>query len=173
MNRTVLRMCPNPESGRMEGVKILVDSAFGYAVAGLASGLYYRELTKAQDFDGPTQLSTVHTHFLVLGVLFLLIVAVFERLFVLSASPLHRWFTVTFHAGLILTVSMQLVHGTMQVFGKEGSAAISGIAGIGHVLLTVAFVVFFLALRSAVVRAPEHRDFREIASTSTNVEEVA
>ncbi len=157
----------------MEGVKILVNSAFGYAVAGLASGLYYRELTKAQDFDGPTLLSTVHTHFLVLGVLFLLIVAVFERLLVLSASPLHRWFTVTFHAGLILTVSMQLVHGTMQVFGKEGSAAISGIAGIGHVLLTVAFVVFFLALRSAVVRAPEHRDFREIASTSTNVEEVA
>src|SRR5690606_13769881 len=114
MDLTVLRMCPNPEYGRMEGVKILVNSAFGYAVAGLASGLYYRELTKAQDFDGPTQLSIVHTHFLVLGVLFLLIVAIFERLLVLSASPLYRWFTVTFHAGLILTVAMQLVHGTMQ-----------------------------------------------------------
>lgn len=166
-------MCQSAYSGRIEGVKILVNSAFGYAVAGLASGLYYRELTKAQDFDGPTQLSIVHTHFLVLGVLFLLIVAVFERLFALSTSPLYRWFTVTFHAGLLLTVAMQLVHGTMQVFDREASAAISGIAGIGHVLLTVAFVVFFLALRSAVARAPEHRDRRETASASTNVEEVA
>ncbi|WP_129978037.1 DUF2871 domain-containing protein [Rhodococcus gordoniae] len=157
----------------MEGMKILVNSAFGYAVAGLASGLYYRELTKAQDFDGPTQLSIVHTHFLVLGVLFLLIVAIFERLLVLSDSPLYRWFTVTFHAGLILTVAMQLVHGTMQVFGKDASAAISGIAGIGHVLLTVAFVVFFLALRSAVARTPQHRDVHQIADTSTNAEEVA
>ena len=154
-------------------MKILVNSSFGYAVAGLASGLYYRELTKAQDFDGPTQLSIVHTHFLVLGVLFLLIVAIFERLLVLSDSPLYRWFTVTFHAGLILTVAMQLVHGTMQVFGKDASAAISGIAWIGHVLLTVAFVVFFLALRSAVARTPQHRDVHQIADTSTNAEEVA
>ncbi|WP_305094121.1 DUF2871 domain-containing protein [Prescottella sp. R16] len=157
----------------MEGVKILVNSAFGYAVAGLASGLYYRELTKAQDFDGPTQLSVVHTHFLVLGVLFLLIVAIFERLFVLSANPLYRWFSVTFHAGLILTVSMQLVHGTMQVFGKEASAAISGIAGIGHVLLTVAFVVFFLTLRSAVARDPEHARSFEKESVPTSPEGAA
>lgn len=154
-------------------MKILVNYAFGYAVAGLASGLYYRELTKAQDFDGPTQMSVVHTHLLVLGVLFLLIVAIFERLFTLSSTSLYRWFTVTFHAGLILTVAMQLVHGTMQVLGNEASAAISGIAGIGHVLLTVAFVVFFLALRSAVARTQEHRDSREIVGASTNVEELA
>ena len=154
----------------MEGVKTLVNIAFGYAVAGLESGLYYRELTKAQDFDGPTQLSIVHTHFLVLGVLFLLIVAIFERLLALSASPLYRWFTVTFNIGLILTVAMQLVHGTMQVVGKDESAAISGIAGIGHVLLTVAFVIFFLTLRAAVARAPESRDRRAVDSASTDVE---
>lgn len=157
----------------MKGVKILVNSAFGYAVAGLASGLYYRELTKAQDFDGPTQLSIVHTHLLVLGVLFLLIVAIFERLFVLSASPLYRWFTVTFHAGLLLTVAMQLVHGTMQVFDKDASAAISGIAGIGHVLLTVAFVVFFLALRTAVASEPGRISASENVSAPKNVEEIA
>lgn len=154
----------------MEGVKTLVNIAFGYAVAGLASGLYYRELTKAHDFDGPTQLSIVHTHFLVLGVLFLLIVAIFERLLVLSASPLYRWFTATFHTGLILTVAMQLVHGTMQVVDKDASAAISGIAGIGHVLLTVAFVIFFLTLRTAVARAPENRDRPAITNAATTAE---
>lgn len=157
----------------MAGVKTLVNSAFGYAVAGLASGLYYRELTKAQDFDGSTQLSIVHTHLLVLGVLFLLIVVVCERLFTLSAGPLYRWFTVTFHTGLILTVSMQLVHGTMQVFGKEASAAISGTAGIGHTLLTVAFVVFFLALRTAVAGESGRADNSEKASTPRNMEGIA
>ncbi|WP_050815369.1 DUF2871 domain-containing protein [Dietzia alimentaria] len=154
----------------MEGVKTLVNIAFGYAVAGLASGLYYRELTKAQDFDGPTQLSIVHTHFLVLGVLFLLIVAIFERLLVLSTSPLYRWFTATFHTGLILTVAMQLVHGTMQVVDQDASAAISGIAGIGHVLLTVAFVIFFLTLRTAVARAPEIRGGPAMDSAATTSE---
>lgn len=154
----------------MEGVKTLVNIAFGYAVAGLASGLYYRELTKAQDFDGPTQLSIVHTHFLVLGVLFLLIVAIFERLLELSTSPLYRWFTATFHTGLILTVAMQLVHGTMQVVDQDASAAISGIAGIGHVLLTVAFVIFFLTLRTAVARAPEIRGGPAMDSAATTAE---
>ncbi len=166
-------MCRGQNSCGMKGVKILVNSAFGYAVAGLASGLYYRELTKAQDFDGPTQLSIVHTHLLVLGVLFLLIVAIFERLFVLSTSPLYRWFTVTFHAGLLLTVAMQLVHGTMQVFDKDASAAISGIAGIGHVLLTVAFVVFFLALRTAVASEPGRTSASENVSAPKNAEEIA
>lgn len=132
-------------------VKTLVNAAFGYAILGLLSGLYYRELTKAHDFDGRTQLATVHTHLLVLGVIFLLVVVALEKLFTLSASPLYRWFTTTFHAGLILTVSMLTVHGTMQVLGKGDSPAISGIAGIGHILLTVAFVLFFLALRSVVV----------------------
>ena len=134
-------------------MKTLVNVAFGYAILGLLSGVYYRELTKAHEFDGRTQLATVHTHLLVLGVLFVLIVLALEKLFTLSASPLYRWFTGTFHAGLILTASMLTVHGTMQVLGKGDSPAISGIAGIGHILITVAFVLFFLALR-AVVAAP-------------------
>ncbi|MFD6894505.1 DUF2871 domain-containing protein [Rhodococcus sp. NPDC060086] len=157
----------------MEGVKILVNAAFGYAVAGLMSGLYYRELTKAQDFDGPTQLSIVHTHLLVLGVLFLLIVAIFEHLFTLSAGPLYRWFVITFHAGLILTVLAQLVHGTMQVFDNDASAAISGIAGIGHVLLTVAFIVFFLALRTAVAGGPHSTRNSEKNSAPNDMKGIA
>lgn len=134
-------------------MKTLVNVAFGYAILGLLSGVYYRELTKAHDFDGRTQLATVHTHLLVLGVLFVLIVLALEKLFTLSASPLYRWFTGTFHAGLILTASMLTVHGTLQVLGKGDSPAISGIAGIGHILVTVALVLFFLTLR-AVVTAP-------------------
>ena len=38
-----------------------------YMIVGLLSGFYYRELTKAYNFTGDTQLSVVHTHTLILG----------------------------------------------------------------------------------------------------------
>lgn len=133
-----------------EDVRFLVNTSFAYAIAGLLSGLYYRELTKANDFEGHTQLAAVHTHLLVLGVVFLLIVLALERLFTLSDGPIYPWFLGTFNIGTIVTATMLLVHGTMQVLGREVSPAISGIAGLGHILLTVAFVLFFLCLRSVV-----------------------
>lgn len=45
----------------------LLYSFLFYMVIGLLSGFYYRELTKAHDFVGDTQLSLVHTHTLILG----------------------------------------------------------------------------------------------------------
>ena len=46
---------------------------------------------------------------------------------------------------------MLFVHGTMTVMGtEEVSPAISGIAELGHLLLTIALVLFFLALGKAV-----------------------
>ena len=57
----------------------LYYSAVLYTLLGLAAGLYYRELTKAQDFVGDSQLSVVHTHLLALGMLFFLVVLALER----------------------------------------------------------------------------------------------
>lgn len=77
-----------------------------YTVLGMASGLFYRELTRANDFTGSTQLAVVHTHLLTLGTVLLLIVLMLEKVFVLSRS---RWFTPflwTYHAGLVLTSGM-------------------------------------------------------------------
>lgn len=127
----------------------LYYAAFTYTVLGLLGGLYYRELTKAQDFpeDGFTQLSVVHTHLFALGLLVMLVVLALEKSFGLSRSKLFDWFFWTYNAGLVLTVGMLVVHGTMTVVGTEDvSPAISGIAGLGHILLTIALVLFFLAL---------------------------
>ena len=44
-----------------------------YMIIGLVSGFYYRELTKAHDFTGDTQLALVHTHTLILGMFMFLI----------------------------------------------------------------------------------------------------
>ncbi|GAY75978.1 hypothetical protein NBRC111894_1532 [Sporolactobacillus inulinus] len=47
-------------------------AALGYMIAGLLSGIYYRELTKAMNFSGESMLSVLHTHLLILGMFFFL-----------------------------------------------------------------------------------------------------
>src|SRR6478735_3852025 len=128
----------------------LYYSAALYTVLGLAAGLYYRELTKAQNFTGESQLSVVHTHLLVLGMLFFLVILALEKAFTLSDS---RWFIPFFwiyNAGLVLTVALLTVHGSMTVLGVSAGGAIAGIAGLGHILLTIGLVLLFVALSGRV-----------------------
>jgi nitric oxide reductase large subunit len=143
---------------RRNPMKKLFYSSFAYMVVGVLSGLFYREYTKGKDFTGFTQLSVVHTHLLTLGFIVLLIVLILEKLFALSKSRLFSWFFWTYNAGLILTAAMMVVHGMLQVQGAaDVSAAIPGIAGLGHILLSVAMVLLFLALRTRLFGAGKER----------------
>ncbi|MET8143109.1 DUF2871 domain-containing protein [Sphaerisporangium sp. NPDC005288] len=127
-------------------MKKLYYAAHTYMILGVVSGLYYRELTKMNDFTGDTQLGVVHTHLLALGMLFYLLVLALEKLFTLSASKLFNWSFWVYNAGLALTVLMMIIHGTQTVLGAKTSAAISGIAGLGHIVLTVGLILFFVNL---------------------------
>jgi len=135
-------------------MKRLLNASFIYLLVGVASGLFYREFTKANDFtDGAfTQLGVVHTHLLTLGFIVLLIVLILEKVFTITRSPrLFSWFFWLYNAGLVLTAGMMLWHGSLTVLGQESTAMIAGIAGLGHILLTAALIVFFVALRRAVL----------------------
>lgn len=125
-------------------------AAAAWTGLGLLAGLYYRELTHFTDHPGGTQLSTAHTHFLVLGTVFGLVFLLLERQFELSHNKWFTGFFWTWIAGTAVTVGAQLFKGTLQVLGSVAaeSKAIAGISGLGHIALTVAFVLFFLALRS-------------------------
>src|SRR5262245_13118437 len=96
--------------GRFErnAMRKLYYAAFGYMLAGVASGLFYREFTKLNDFpEGQfTQLGLAHTHLLTLGFVILLIVLVLEKVFALSRSKLFGWFFWLYNAGVILTSAM-------------------------------------------------------------------
>ncbi|NUR87959.1 MAG: DUF2871 domain-containing protein, partial [Nonomuraea sp.] len=125
----------------------LLNTAHIYMIVGVVTGLYYREITKLNDFTGDTQLGVVHTHLLALGMLFFLIVLALEKLFTLSAAgKLFTWFFWVYNGGLALTVLMMLIHGTQTVLGASTSAAISGIAGLGHIVLTAGLVLLFITL---------------------------
>ena len=130
----------------------LFYAAFAYMGIGVLSGLFYREFTKANDFPSGefTQLGLAHTHLLTLGFIVLLIVLALEKLFQLSQSKLFSWFFWIYNAGVVLTSATLIWHGTLTVLGEESSAMIAGIAGIGHILLTIGMVLLFLALGSRI-----------------------
>ena len=121
-----------------------------YMVVGLVSGVFYREYTKLMGFTGETQLSTIHTHALVLGMLFFLIVLALEPNFQLSKMKEYRKFLISYNAGVALTLVMMVVRGILQVQGFEGNGAISGLAGVGHILVTIGLVFFVRILFQAI-----------------------
>lgn len=128
----------------------LFTASAAWTGLGLLAGLYYRELTRSTGSPSGTQLAVTHTHFLVLGTIFGLVFLLLENQFQLSQSKLFKGFFWTWIAGVAITVGSQMFKGTLQVQGNTGSdsSAIAGISGMGHISLTVAFVLFFFALRS-------------------------
>src|SRR5699024_2331271 len=120
------------EREEMTRLTTLFWAAAAYMAAGLASGLYYRELTKGNDFTGFTQTSVMHTHLLTLGMLVFLVMMALEKIFMLSRSRAFTVFFWLYNAGLVVTVAMMGVHGTRTVLGLESGPALAGISGLGH-----------------------------------------
>lgn len=120
---------------------------------GLVAGLFYREFTKIYEHAGGTHLSLAHTHALALGTLFFLIALALEKALDLAScrdkDPIYYWI---YNAGLALTVTTFIVKGVLQVRGAEFAdhAAIAGMHGLGHILLTIGLVLFFLDLHQGV-----------------------
>ena len=128
-----------------------LDFSLTYAIAAMVCGVFYREFTKYQDFTGVTALGKVHAHLFLLGMVMFLIVALFAMHWNLDGQKKFRWFLWTYNIGVPLTAAMLLVRGVTQVLGLTlttgASAAMSGIAGIGHILTGVGLILLLLALR--------------------------
>ncbi len=133
-------------------MKKLARTSMTYMIAGLASGVFSREMNRFNDFQGRSQLNTLHTHILILGMFFFLIVLLLENSFKLSEHKNYKKFYGIYNSGLGITLLLMLVHGTMTVLGKADSAMISGMAGIGHILMTVGLGFFFNVLLGQVAK---------------------
>ena len=134
-------------------MKRYMNSALLYAILAMAGGVFYREFTKFNRFTSKTILSVVHTHYFLLGMVFFLLLLVLEKNLSFTGVKTGR-VLLTYHIGLNLTAVMLVVRGVTQVMGAELSrgvdAAISGIAGIGHILLGVSLVLLLLQIRRSV-----------------------
>ena len=134
-------------------MKKYLNYSLSYGVMGLVCGVYFREFTKIMGFTGITTLSKAHPHFLILGTMLFLIVALFSDRLDLEKDKTFALFMRIYNIGLPLTVLMMLIRGTLQVVGtplsKSLNASISGIAGIGHILLGVGFILLIVSLKKA------------------------
>lgn len=94
----------------------------------------------------------MHTHALALGTLMLLIVLGLSVALKLTAHKLMRPFLIVWNAGLVITVGMLAYKGFLQVQGASwaDSAALAGVAGLGHITLTVGFVILLVMIGSGV-----------------------
>lgn len=134
-------------------MKRYINSALLYAILAMVGGVFYREFTKFSGFTAKTTLSVVHTHYFLLGMAFFLLLLVLEKNLSFTGAKTGR-VLLTYHIGLNLTAVMLVVRGVTQVMGAELSrgvdAAISGMAGIGHILLGVSLVLLLLQIRRSV-----------------------
>lgn len=134
-------------------MKRYINSALVYAILAMAGGVFYREFTKFSGYTAKTTLSVVHTHYFLLGMVFFLLLLLLEKSFAFTNAKTGRALVV-YHVGLNLTAVMLVLRGVTQVLGtalSSGmSAAISGMAGIGHILLGVSMVLLLVQIKRAV-----------------------
>lgn len=132
-------------------MKKYLNIAYVYAIAALVGGVFYREFTKWNGFTGVTALGKVHTHLFMLGMFLFLIVALFAQNTDLESQKSFRLFLKVHNIGLPLTTIMMVVRGITEVLdiplSKGLNASISGLAGIGHILLAISLISFLTALK--------------------------
>lgn len=131
-------------------VKRYANLALVYAIIAMVFGVFYREFTKFNHFDGQTNLSVMHTHYFLLGMFFFLILIMLEKSFSFSDGGVGK-ILIVYQIGLNITGIGFLMRGLTQVQGNELSkgmdASISGIAGIGHILTGICIILLLLKIR--------------------------
>ena len=124
-----------------------------YAVLALINGVFYREFTKYNNFTTKTSLAVVYTHYFILGMLFFLLLLLFEKNFTFTDIKFKK-ILIAYQFGLNLTMLMLIIRGITQVLNTDLSnstnAMISGIAGIGHIFLGVSLVLILLKVSKKV-----------------------
>lgn len=129
-------------------MKRYLNYSIVYAVLAMVSGVFYREFTKLNSYTDWTTLSFVHTHYFILGMMFFLILGLVP----LNVNFKSNRAVLFYNIGLNLTAIMLVVRGIVQVLDLNVvSAAISGIAGIGHIILGVSLILILLDIKKACI----------------------
>ncbi len=133
-------------------MKKLINTAFVYTIVALLAGAFYREFTKFMNYSEGTSLAFVHTHLMVLGAVFFLIIALFAASTDLLLHPKFERTIRLYHFSVIAMVGMMFVRGITQIMMPDVSRAIdfsiSGLAGLSHICMLVSFILLFRELKA-------------------------
>ena len=127
-----------------------------YFIFAMAGGVFYREFTKWNGYTEPTTLGVLHVHLLVMGTLLFLITALFAKVTMLAENLLFKKFFVLYNIALPAMVVMMLIRGIVQVLGielgKMGNGMLSGLAGLSHIGMMIAFFLLLFAIKRELIR---------------------
>ena len=130
-------------------MKRYINYSIVYAILAMIGGVFYREFTKMNDYTGWTTLSVVRTHYFILGMMFFLILGVVSMNVNLKINRAVLFYNI----GLNLTAIMLVVRGIVQVLDLNVvSALISGVAGIGHIILGVSLILILLDIKKGCIK---------------------
>ena len=101
-------------------------------------GVFYREFTT---------LSVDHTHYLMVGMVFFLLLVVVEKNFHFVDNKVLKYL-LFYHIGLNLTVVMLTIRGVVQVLSLDVSSAV--LSGIGHLILGISMILVLISIRNCV-----------------------
>lgn len=130
-------------------MKKLFNLSFFYLILGLALGVFFREFTKLNDFSDATVLSATHTHTLVLGFIFFLVVIILEKVFNISTVKQFNIWLVVYNIGLLSLISTLVARGILEVLNKD-FAGLPHMAGTSHAILGLSLVWFMIILRKSI-----------------------
>lgn len=137
-------------------MKKSLNYALAYAILALVGGVFYREFTRYYSFGGVTALGKIHTHFFMLGMVMYLIIALFARHYDLYSMKTFKAFRGIYNTGVPMTGIMLGFRGVFDILPDKLSAgadkAISGIAGIGHMLTGAGIILLIISLKLACTK---------------------
>ncbi len=133
-------------------MKKLINISFIYFILAMVCGVFYREFTKFFNFTDKTTLSFTHSHLLTLGTILFLILSLFSINTDLLSHKKFKVFLRLYNISLPFMVIMMIIRGVIQVLNVNISsgvnAAISGMAGIAHILMLVSFIILFIIFKN-------------------------
>ena len=130
-------------------MKRLFNLSFFYLILGLALGIFFREFTKLNDFTGITTLSATHTHTLVLGFIFFLVIVILEKVFTISNIKHFNIWLITYNIGLLSLISTLVARGVLEVLNKD-FAGLPHIAGTSHAILGLSLIWLMIILKKSI-----------------------
>lgn len=128
-------------------MKRLMNASIVYGVLALVGGVFYREFTKLNGFTSFTTLSVFHTHYLMLGMAFFLLLVVVEKNFHFVDNKALKYL-LFYCIGLNLTVVMLVVRGVVQVLSLDVSSVV--LFGIAHLILGISMVLVLFSIGNCV-----------------------
>lgn len=134
----------------MKNLKSLYYISITYLLFGLFTGIFYHEVAYYTNFTDVSVLKYVHPHALFLGTLIFMIIPIFVKVFSIDKNKYFKKFIITYNLGLAMSLLFMSIRGITQLFQIQISNfsdhMIGGLAGIGHVILSIGLYFLFRTL---------------------------